>query len=688
MDDSSGDLVRALARAASDQPWLVCLTRRRVATGLVLEPSEGGQRVVLEPLGRAATALLVAAATTSAPLPQHVADELVDRADGNPLFLLELLSALREGGDISSLPSTIEGLISARVDRLAAEDRARLRRVAVLGAGFHGDYLGAVDADDVPVEQTLSRLTEFLASDATGWVTFRHALVRDVAYVGLPYRTRQRLHGQVADSMLANADDGADTDAALLSLHFFHAQRYEETWHYARVAADAARDVYANVEAAKLYVRVLDAARNRGDVPDDERVVVLEALGDVQDRGGMYAGVACGVRRDPEAPRRRRTGDGPGAAEGGVRRRTAGPVRRSRPRDRPRRANPRGRGQPGGRPAAGAAPRLARGDSGQPRICWRARSSRRGTALPGPRSRETTRRGRGACSCSISRRRPRAEPTTGSEPRTRWRSTRRLGDLAGEATASNLLGAAAYYDGRWAEALDWYARCPGRPGEARRPGERRARRLQHHRDPRRPGPARRSGRAHRGRGRDLGRSRRSVGGRGRPTRPGDHCRACGAVRGRGDPARSLPRDVGSHRRQARRGVDGAGVRGAEPSPRRRARGARRRGAGRDDGCGRQPRTRAAPAARCRPPAGRRLRRGPRATRDGTGRRPRRTATTSRSHWSSASSRRPRPPSDSPASSARRAEAAEILRRLDIISVPGYPISSGAAETSTDQINGT
>ena len=79
---------------------------------------------MLEPLGRAATALLVSAATTSAPLPQHVADELVDRADGNPLFLLELLSVLREGGDISSLPSTIEGLISARVDRLAAEDRA------------------------------------------------------------------------------------------------------------------------------------------------------------------------------------------------------------------------------------------------------------------------------------------------------------------------------------------------------------------------------------------------------------------------------------------------------------------------------------------------------------------------------------------------------------------------------------
>ena len=423
----------------------------------MLESADDGQRVVLEPLGRDATALLVAAATTSAPLPQHVADELVDRADGNPLFLLELLSALREGGDISSLPSTIEGLISARVDRLAAEDRARLRRVAVLGTGFHGEYLGAVDADDVPVEQTLSRLTEFLASDATGWVTFRHALVRDVAYAGLPYRTRQRLHGQVADSMLANSDDGAESDAALLSLHFFHAQRYEETWRYARVAADAARDVYANVEAAKLYGRALEAARDRDDVSDDERAVVLEALGDVQDRGGMYAE----SRAAYAATRKLLAGDAdrdrPGAVEGGLRRRTAGPVLGGGPRDPPGRAHARRRGQPGSRPAPSAAPGLARGDSRRTRVCCRAPSSRRGTALPAPRSPETTRRGHAACSCSTSRRRRRAGRTTGSAPRLRSRSTPDSAICGGEATASNLLGAAAYYDGRWAEALEWYA---------------------------------------------------------------------------------------------------------------------------------------------------------------------------------------------------------------------------------------
>ena len=125
------------------------------------------------------------------------------------MFLLELLSALREGGDISTLPTTVEGLISARVDRLAAEDRARLRRVAVLGRGFHVEYLSAVDADHVVSSTRWPGWPSSSRVDATGWVTFRHALVRDVAYAGLPYRTRARLHGQVADSILADPTTAA-----------------------------------------------------------------------------------------------------------------------------------------------------------------------------------------------------------------------------------------------------------------------------------------------------------------------------------------------------------------------------------------------------------------------------------------------------------------------------------------------
>jgi tetratricopeptide (TPR) repeat protein len=288
MDDASGDLVRALARAAPEQSWMVCTTRRPTASGLAFDGEDGVDSIVLEPLDGAATAKLVVAATSDAPVPQHVAQEIARRSDGNPLFLLELLAALREGGDLSSLPTTVEGLISARVDRLPPEDRARLRRVSVLGAGFAVEHLGAVDGVEDAGARPLTRLADFLAIDAGGWVTFRHALVRDVAYGGLPYETRRQLHGQVADSILRTAPD-ADAAAALLSLHFFHAQRYEETWRYACIAGDTAREMYANVEAATLYTRALASARQGASVTAAEHVAVLESLGDVQDRAGLFA---------------------------------------------------------------------------------------------------------------------------------------------------------------------------------------------------------------------------------------------------------------------------------------------------------------------------------------------------------------------------------------------------------------
>ncbi len=309
----------------------------------------------------------------------------------------------------------------------------------------------------MPIEQTLSRLTEFLASDATGWVTFRHALVRDVAYAGLPYRTRQRLHGQVADSMLANADD-EESDAALLSLHFFHAQRYEETWRYARVAADAAHDVYANVEAAKLYGRALEAARNCGDASDDERAIVLEALGDVQDRGGMYAE----SRAAYAATRKLLAGDA--TATGRVLLKEAFVAER------------RGRYAEAVR-AIHRAERILDGvvspDADRLRaqlLVWlaaiRANQGLMARAIVAAARRvaraeiagDDEARARGLLVLDF------AEEASGRAPD--WQRTTdaleiytRLGDLGGEATASNLLGAAAYYEGRWGDALEWYTRA-------------------------------------------------------------------------------------------------------------------------------------------------------------------------------------------------------------------------------------
>ena len=142
--------------------------------------------------------------------------------------------------------------------------------------------------EDNPLD-AVSQLHDFLSVDESGWVSFRHALVRTVAYEGLPYRTRRQLHSQVADSIMSTAEGVPGEHLAMLSTHLFYAQRDVEAWQRSIEAGDRARDVYANLDAAALYERALTAAGRIGVGIDDlARGSVHEKLGDVLELAGLY----------------------------------------------------------------------------------------------------------------------------------------------------------------------------------------------------------------------------------------------------------------------------------------------------------------------------------------------------------------------------------------------------------------
>ena len=306
-DDASRDLLSRLAGSASDRPWLLVLTRRPAGESLVGSGGDSAVGLELRPLEVEQAAALIDAATEDSPLmPQQVKD-LAGRAEGNPLFLIELLDALRRGEDVEALPRTVEGLIQARIDRLAPNDRTRLRELSVLGVGFLAEHAGAVLDDTRPrhVSRAVRRLGDFLAVDRKGWVQFRHALIRDAAYEGLPFRARQRLHAKVGDSILSAAGDRPEDQAELLCVHYFHASRWSEAWTYARIAGDRAREIYANVEAARFYERAIAAGRRLEAVNDEELAAVWRELGLVREKTGEYAaadgafGSAVKMLRDP-----------------------------------------------------------------------------------------------------------------------------------------------------------------------------------------------------------------------------------------------------------------------------------------------------------------------------------------------------------------------------------------------------
>ena len=136
MDEGSAGLLRAVADRIAELPWLVCVSRRDEETGFVLPEAPRCTSLKLAPLTEDALGSLIDLATEDAPFPRHEVAELSGRSGGNPLFLQELLHAAKSAGTVEGLPDSIEGMITAEIDRLATADRRVLRVASVLGMSF------------------------------------------------------------------------------------------------------------------------------------------------------------------------------------------------------------------------------------------------------------------------------------------------------------------------------------------------------------------------------------------------------------------------------------------------------------------------------------------------------------------------------------------------------------------------
>jgi class 3 adenylate cyclase len=247
MDSASAALIERLAESG---------VRRGCGSIIARRPEPGGATprhdalIELEPLDAQLAAEAVVAATSGAPLRPHEIGIIVARSGGNPLFLGELVRMSR-GGRVEDLPDSLDAVISAELDTLGVLARRLVRYASVLGGSFRVSVLREVlaseqiDLDDATTHE-LGRFLEYEGSDR---VRFRHTLMRERAYQGLPYRRRRELHlraGLVNERLAAGATESV---ADVLAAHFALAHEYAKAWKYAVVAGDRARDQYANLEA-------------------------------------------------------------------------------------------------------------------------------------------------------------------------------------------------------------------------------------------------------------------------------------------------------------------------------------------------------------------------------------------------------------------------------------------------------
>ena len=213
---------------------------------------------------------------------------LRDTGEGNPLFVEELLAMLidaglleqRNGGweavgDVAEItpPPTIQALLAARIDRLAPEERAVLERAAVIGKLFSREALAGLGSEDeldpqlaTLVRKDLIRSGRAGPDPAVGEYRFRHILVRDAAYHGMPKAARAELHETFA-AWLERARPGRLREyEEILGYHLEQAHRYR-----AELAPPDDRSAALAARAAELLASAGRRAFARGDAPASVR---------------------------------------------------------------------------------------------------------------------------------------------------------------------------------------------------------------------------------------------------------------------------------------------------------------------------------------------------------------------------------------------------------------------------------
>jgi class 3 adenylate cyclase/tetratricopeptide (TPR) repeat protein len=193
------DLLEHLVEWTRDAPLLlVCLARPEL---LAARPAWPGASITLEPLSDDESEQLIGELLGGADLDEAGRIRIRDVAEGNPLFVEQLLANVAEGD--GGVPATIQALLGARLDALPDEERFVIERAAVIGVEFEWEALAHLAPDGRrPAGAVLSSLVRkelMRPHDAIpDTFAFRHILIRDAAYDRLPKRSRAQLHERAA----------------------------------------------------------------------------------------------------------------------------------------------------------------------------------------------------------------------------------------------------------------------------------------------------------------------------------------------------------------------------------------------------------------------------------------------------------------------------------------------------------
>jgi class 3 adenylate cyclase/predicted ATPase len=234
-------------------------------------------------------------------LPEEIAEQIIDRTDGVPLFIEELTKSVIESGLVTeagghyavtgpaaplAIPTTLHASLLARLDRLATT-REVAQIGAAIGRSFSHQLISAVTSmlpsqlDDAMAQLVRAELIFRRGTPPDAEYTFKHALVQDAAYSTLLRGRRKQIHARIATILEGNFPEIVDAQPELVGQHCSEGGFGEKAISYWTLAGERAAKRGANTEAIRHFRRALRALEKLPETAERSKAElrVLDKLG-------------------------------------------------------------------------------------------------------------------------------------------------------------------------------------------------------------------------------------------------------------------------------------------------------------------------------------------------------------------------------------------------------------------------
>lgn len=299
------DLLREVVSLSEDHPilWFIVYRPDRLSPVwhfqhyLETEFPHRVTMITLNPFNREESQALIEYILQPNKLDQNTLDLIVNRTEGNPFFIRELVTSLESDGQLiqdeesntwhltsritaSDLPESLHSLFLSRIDKLTTSDRLVLQIASVVGFIFWQAVIEDIAPDEINATKSLNNLQKVDLIEERASTTdlgvvynFKSTLIKDVTYESILSSQRKELHAKIG-KLLQGYEQNLEISAEFLAHHFQMAGDLRLELFYRIQAAEDARNFFVNQEAYQAYTRTLE---------------ILDQLEEESEKGATYA---------------------------------------------------------------------------------------------------------------------------------------------------------------------------------------------------------------------------------------------------------------------------------------------------------------------------------------------------------------------------------------------------------------